>query len=102
MTLVAPGVPKGTPAVTITRSPRLAKPAFKAWLLAIEVMSSKFVASGECTQYTPQTQHSRRAVDRSGVMLTIGTGGRSREARIVVDPDVVNVMIAFADSVPAI
>jgi len=35
--LVAPGVPNGTPATTITRCPALAKPSLKAMPQALEV-----------------------------------------------------------------
>ena len=100
--LVAPGVPNGTPAVITSLSPAAAKPSRSAMVQACETMSENFATSSVRTAWTPRTSTSRRAVSTLGVNPMIGTPGRSRAARSVVEPVDVNVVMAAADTVPAI
>src|SRR3546814_618904 len=87
--LVAPGVPKGTPAVITILSPTPAYPSRCAMALAFWTMLEKLVTSPVWTLYTPQTSDRRRAVRMSAVSPRIGTSGRSRAARRAVAPDMV-------------
>src|SRR5262249_22223498 len=59
-TLVAPGVPNGTPAVTTIRSPRAANPSSSATPVARCTISAKLLTSLVWTQCTPQTSARRR------------------------------------------
>src|SRR5436309_2066863 len=90
--LVAPGVPSGTPATTMTRWPALAKPSRNAMLPARSTMSSWSCASSATTQCTPHTNDNFRPVARFGVIATTGGFGRSRATRIAVDPELVQQM----------
>ena len=73
--LVAPGVPKGTPAVMMMRCPGWAKPSAKAMRQALATMSSRSFGSPVSTQCSPQTMASLRPVAGIGVRAMIGCGG---------------------------
>ena len=100
--LVAPGVPSGTPATMITRSPGSAKLSRKAMRQARLTMSSWSRASSATTQWTPQTSDNLRPVESFGEIATIGGFGRSRATRSAVEPDEVQQTIAERSSVSAI
>src|SRR6185312_1048787 len=88
-TLVAPGVPNGTPAVTTTRWPGRANSSLWAMPQALPTISLKLEMSSVSTQCTPQPRASRRAVAICEVRHRIGTSGRWRATRSAVDPEVV-------------
>ena len=87
--LVAPGVPSGTPAVMMMRSPGPARPSRWAMKQAWLTMSSRLSGSSPKTQCSPQTSDRRRAVATTGDRARIGVLGRSREARMAVVPEAV-------------
>ena len=101
-TLVDPGVPNGTPAIRMTRSPALAIPWRSAVRFDLATISSNEVTSRVWTAWVPHSSPSRRAVSICGVRTRIGTDGRSRAIRRAVDPELVKQMIAAADTVCAI
>ena len=85
--LVDPGCPNGTPAVINKVSPRCTMPWAWAISSAVEHTSSTCLKRSLTTECTPQATLKRRAVDRLGVRLRIGTAGRSRAARRLELPD---------------
>src|SRR5260370_18268188 len=85
--LVAPGVPNGIPALIRMVSPGFANSSATAHRHACSTISATVETSGVCTECTPHTSASERAVPRLGVMLRIGGTGRSRAARRLVDPE---------------
>jgi hypothetical protein len=88
-TLVEPGVPIGTPAVITILSPDWANPWVTAVSLALFTTAEKRSSLAICTAWTPQAMAIRRAVRSLEVTQSIGTLGRSRDARSVVEPEVV-------------
>ena len=84
---MAPGVPNGTPAVMMIRSPGTANSCEKAIRHARSTISSISLASSETTQWQPHTMASRLAVSRTGESAMTGTDGRSRQARMPVEPE---------------
>ena len=88
-TLVDPGFPIGTPAVITIWSPGSANPCdfetSNARLTTAENRSSSAI----CTEWTPQAIANLLAVAMLDVTHNIGTEGRSRAARRVVEPEVV-------------
>ena len=88
-TLVEPGVPIGTPAVITILSPDWANPWVTAVSIARFTTAEKRSSLAICTPCTPQAMAIRRAVRSLEVTQSIGTLGRSRAARSVVEPEVV-------------
>src|SRR5215813_5715488 len=100
-TLVAPGVPNGTPAVMTTRCPGSAIFSRGAIRTAWCTISPKLFTSRVCTQCAPHKTARRRAVACFEVSTRIGASGRSRAARKAVAPEVVYETIAAAPTKPA-
>ena len=96
---MAPGVPRGTPAVMTMDCSGAANPSRQAMRQARSTMSSKSWASSVTTQCKPQARASRRPVLCTGVSAMIGTLGLSRAARKPVDPELVQLTMAAACSV---
>ena len=100
--LVVPGMPSGTPATMMTRSPARAKPSRNAMRQARSTMSSWSCASSATMQWTPHTAARRRPVATLGEIATIAGPGRSRATRSAVAPDEVQQTTAERSSVSAI
>jgi hypothetical protein len=77
------------PAVMTTRWPFSPKPSLAVIRVEWATISSMLATSWVWTLWTPQASARRRAVRASGVRQRIGTSGRSRAARRVVEPEVV-------------
>src|SRR3954453_20393121 len=100
--LVAPGVPKGTPATTMMRSPTAANSSRTANFAARNAMSSTSLASLVTIGCTPQTRARRRAVSRFGVRASTVEFGRSRASLSAVEPEKVHTVTALRFSASAI
>jgi hypothetical protein len=100
--LVAPGVPKGTPAISTTDWPAVATLARSAMRRALATISSKLPTSRVWTACEPHSSPSRRAVEMFGVSTSIGTLGRSRDTRRAVPPVLVKQTIVAAEMVSTI
>ena len=95
----SPASPNGTPAVTMIRSPPLARPWRSAIRFALPTISSKLATSRVRTACAPHSRPSRRAVFSDGVSTSSGTVGRSRATRRAVEPELVKQTIAAAPTV---
>src|SRR5829696_8128852 len=100
--LVAPGVPNGTPATTMMRSPTAANSSRTANFAARNAMSSTSLASLVTIGCTPQTRARRRAVSRFGVRASTVEFGRSRASLSAVEPEKVHTVMALRFSASAI
>jgi hypothetical protein len=100
--LVAPGVPKGTPATTMMRSPTAASSSRTANFAARKAMSSMSLASLVTIACTPQVSARRRAVSRLGVSASTVELGRSRASLKAVEPEKVQTVTALRLSASAI
>jgi hypothetical protein len=87
--LVAPGVPSGMPAVMAMRSPGRARPSLIGDDAgAIDHVLEVHRIGRFCTQWMPQTTERRRTVAEVRRERDDGLAdGRSRAARIAVEPD---------------
>src|SRR5947207_13878690 len=90
MKLVAPGVPSGRPATTMTRWPGSANRSLNAIRQARSTISFSSRASSSMTQWMPQTTDNFRPAASIGEIATIGHFGRSRDTRSPVEPEQVN------------
>ena len=98
---VVPGWLNGTPAVTTTSSPGLAKPSARARRPARDAASVMELTTPVMTACTPHTSAKRRAVARLGVSPSTGHSGRSRATRSAVLPPSVKAAMAAAPTVSA-
>ena len=86
---VIPETPMGVPAATMMLSPLVAKPSLRAVSHAKVLFSSSELIAGTSIEWMPQANVNRRAVSMLAAILSMEVAGRSRDARRLLDPELV-------------